>query len=330
MEFKDYYGALGVRKDASAAAIKRAYRKLARTHHPDVNPGDAEAERRFKEVNEANEVLGDPEKRRKYDELGTNWRMYEQAGPGGASPFAGGSPFRAQWSTGAGGGVHTMSPEQAEELFGGARPFSDFFQEFFAGGAAAGASPTPVARPGRDVEHPTALTLEEVYAGTTRRLSLSGDGRTRRVEVKIPAGVGDGSRVRVAGEGEPGALGGAPGDLFLRVRQRPHATFTRRKQDLHVGVAVPVTTAALGGSVRVPRLQGTALALKIPAATQSGQVFRLKGHGMPALGKTRPGGDLYATVSVRVPEQLTASQRRHYEALAALETEPSPEPTNGG
>ena len=321
MEFKDYYAALGVKKNASATAIKRAYRKLARTHHPDVNPGDPKAEQRFKEINEAHEVLGDPEKRRKYDELGANWRMYEQAG-GGASPFASGSPFSAQWSAGR-SGVHTMSPEEAEDLFG----FSDFFQEFFSGGGPRGASRPPVARRGRDVEHQIALTLEEAYAGTTRRLSLTAGDRTRRVEVKIPAGVGDGSRVRVAGEGEPGVSGAAAGDLFLRVRQSPHAIFTRRGQDLHVGVAIPVTTAALGGSVPVPRLQGTPLTLKIPAATQSAQVFRLKGHGMPALGKTRPGGDLYATVSVRVPDQLTESQRRHYEALAALETASAP--TNG-
>ena len=320
MDFKDYYAALGVPKSASAAEIKRAYRKLARTHHPDVNPGDLAAERRFKEINEANEVLGDPEKRRKYDELGANWRMYEQAGPGGGSPFARGSPFGAPWSTGGGaGGVHTMSAEEAEDLFGGASPFSDFFQQFFSGGAPGGASRGGVVRRGRDVEHPITLTLEEAHDGTTRRLSLRTDGRTRRVQVKIPTGVRDGSRVRLAGKGEPGTGGAAPGDLFLRVRQTPHATFTRRGQDLHVDVAVPVTTAVLGGDVPVPRLCGTALALKIPAATQSGQVFRLKGHGMPALGKTRAGGDLFATVSVRVPEQLTGSQRQHYEALAALD-----------
>ena len=307
MDFKDYYAALGVQKSASPAEIKRAYRKLARTHHPDVNSGDLAAERRFKEINEAHEVLGDPEKRRKYDELGANWRMYEQAGPGGGSPFAGGSPFSAQWSRGGSGGVHTMSPEEAEDLFGGASPFSDFFQQFF------------VARRGRDIEQPITLTLEEAHDGTTRRLRLRTDGRTRRVEVKIPPGVRDGSRVRLVGKGEPGTGGAAAGDLFLRVRQTPHATFTRRGQDLHVGVAVPVTTAVLGGNVPVPRLCGMPLALKIPAATQSGQVFRLKGHGMPALGKTRARGDLLATVSVRVPEQLTASQRQHYEALAALD-----------
>ena len=308
MDFKDYYAALGVPKSASPAEIKRAYRKLARTHHPDVNSGDRAAERRFKEINEAHEVLGDQEKRRKYDELGANWRKYEQAGPGG-SPFAGGSPFSAQWSTGGGSHeVHTISPEEAEDLFGGSSPFSDFFQQFFS------------ARRGRDIEQPITLTLEEAHAGTTRRLRLRPDGRIRRVEVKIPPGVRDGSRVRLVGKGEPGTGGAAAGDLFLRVRQTPHATFTRRGQDLHVGVTVMVTTAVLGGTVSVPRVCGTPLALKIPAATQSGQVFRLKGHGMPALRKTRAGGDLFATVSVRVPEQLTASQRQHYEALAALDT----------
>ncbi|MCH7747651.1 MAG: J domain-containing protein [Acidobacteria bacterium] len=326
MKFKDYYAALGVQKTAKAAEIKRAYRKLARKHHPDVNPGDLAAERRFKEINEAHEVLGDKEKRRKYDDLGATWQMYERAGPGGASPFAGGAPFSAQWSTGGRGGAHTISAEEAEDLFGGVSPFSDFFQEFFSGGAPGGRARASVARRGQDVEHPITLTLEEVYDGTTRRLSLRTGGRLRRVDVKIPAGVRDGARVRVAGEGEPGTGGAAAGDLFLRVRQTPHATFTRRGQDLHVGLAVPVATAALGGRVPVPRLRGTPLTLKIPAATQSGQVFRLKGHGMPASGKARAGGDLYATVSVRVPAQLTVSQRRHYEALAALETAPA---TNG-
>jgi DnaJ-class molecular chaperone len=318
MDFKDYYAALGVEKSASAAEIKRAYRKLARKHHPDVNPGDLAAERRFKEINEANEVLGDPEKRRKYDDLGANWRMYEQAGPSGASPFAPGAPFRAQWSTRGPSGVR-MSSVEAEDLFGGASPFSDFFQEFFSGGAPRDASRGSVARRGRDIEQPISLTLEEVQRGTTRRLRLRTDGRTRRVEVKIPAGISDGARVRVAGEGEPGTDGAAAGDLFLRVRQSSHATFTRRGQDLHVGMAVPVTTAVLGGQVSVPRLGGVPLTLKIPAATQSEQVFRLTGHGLPALRKTQPGGDLYATVSVRVPEELTASQREHYEALAALD-----------
>ena len=319
MEFLDYYTALGVDKGASQDQIKRAYRKLARQHHPDVNPGDAAAERRFKEINEANEVLGDPKKRRKYDELGANWRMYDTAGSGAASGFPGGSPFTTQWSTGGPAGFRTMSAEDADNLFGGASPFSDFFQTFFSGGDPGGGSAGPQSRRGQDIEHPVALTLEEAHDGTPRRLSLKTGDRTRSIDVKIPAGVGNGSRVRVAGEGSPGVRGAMSGDLFLRVRLTPHRVFTRKGQDLHVEVSVPVTTAALGGRVSVPRLRGTPLALKVPAATQSGQVFRLKGHGMPALGTTRAGGDLYARVSVRVPEQLTTSQRQHYEALAALE-----------
>ena len=221
-----------------------------------------------------------------------------------------------------------MSPEELEDLFGGGGSFSDFFQQFFSGGAPGGGAGGGVARRGRDIEHPITLTLEEVHDGTVRRLSLKTEGRSRRVEVKIPAGVGDGARVRVAGKGEPGTLGASAGDLFLRVRQSPHPTFTRRGQDLYIDVAVPVTTAVLGGHVSVPRLGGTPLALKIPAATQSAQVFRLKGHGLPALGKTRVGGDLYATVSVRIPEQLTPSQRRHYEALVSLEAEPAVAPAH--
>ena len=214
-----------------------------------------------------------------------------------------------------------MSPEQAEDLFGGSGAFSDFFETFFSGGGPGGGARQPVARQGRDLEHPITLTLEEVFDGATRGLNLATGGQTRRVDVKIPAGVSEGSRVRVAGEGEPGAHGGPAGDLFLRVHQAPHETFTRQGQDLRVTVGVPVTTAVLGGRVPVPRLRGTALTLKVPAATQSGQVFRLKGRGLPAVGKTRTGGDLYATVAVRVPERLTTPQREHYEALAALETE---------
>ena len=315
MDFKDYYEALGVDKTASQPEIKRAVRKLARKHHPDVNPGDAAAERRFKEINEAHEVLGDPDKRKKYDELGANWKMYEQAGAGGP----GGSPFGARWSTGGSGGFRTMSPEEAEDIFGGGSPFSDFFQEFFSGGAPEPGARRPVRRRGRDVEHPITLSLDEAFAGTSRRLSLETGAGTRRVEVKIPAGVDAGSRVRVAGEGEPGVDGGGPGDLMLRVQLAPHARFTRRGQHLYTDVSVPVTTAVLGGTVGVPRLGGAPLTLKIPTATQGGQVFRLKGHGMPGLGASRAGGDLYATVSIQVPTTLTEDQRKHYEALAVLE-----------
>src|SRR6185436_10615178 len=316
MEFKDYYATLGLDKKASAADIKRAYRRLARKHHPDLNPGDKAAEQKFKDINEANEVLGDPEKRRKYDELGANWRQYEQAeaagrgggrGAPGQGPFGGGFP--------GGGSYLTMTPEEAAEMFGGGGddPFSDFFHTFFGGGfGGGGAQQTTDRRPrrGQDVEHPVDLTLEEVFNGTSRRLRLAHEGGTdRTVEVRIPAGVSDGARVRAAGEGGAGARGGTRGDLFLRVRTQPHARFERRGQDLHVRVSVPITTAVLGGEVAVPTLSGSTLRLKVPEMTGSGRVFRLRGHGLPTVGKPDERGDLYATVDLQIPQSLSQDAR---------------------
>ena len=322
MEFKDYYQTLGLGKTASGKEIKQAYRKLARKHHPDVNPGDKVAEARFKEINEAYEVLGDPEKRKKYDELGANWRQYEQAQQAGQSPFGdirwGGGPGEA-------GGYHTINEEELRDMFGGENPFSDFFQAFFGGGGRpegrrARTSRTARTRAGRDIEEEIELSLEEAMQGAMRRLSVKQEGHTRTVDVRIPAGVNDGSRVRVPGEGEHGASGGRAGDLYLRVRLRVDPRFERRGRDLHIHVAVPLTTAVLGGEADVPAVGERPLRLKIPAMTQNGQVFRLKGHGMPAVGKPTERGDLYATVSVVLPKQLSDDQRRHYEALARLES----------
>jgi curved DNA-binding protein len=336
MEFKDYYQTLGIPKTAPAKDIKQAYRKLARKHHPDVNPGDKSAETRFKEINEAYEVLGDPEKRRKYDELGANWRMYEQAQqqgqawPGGA-PFGGGGPGGfgeggGPWTInmgGAGGGYRTMSEEEMHELFGNEDPFSDFFKTFFGGGGpqeAGRGRQTRASRShkGRDIEHDVELTLEEAYHGAMRRISIKQGGHARSVDVRIPAGVKDGSRVRAAGEGESGSNGGMAGDLYLRVRLKPHPVFERRGNDLHAKVTVPVTTAVLGGEAQVPTISGS-VRLKIPETTQTGQVFRLKGHGMPAIGKPEERGDLYATIDIQLPRSLTKDQRQHYEALSKLE-----------
>jgi DnaJ-class molecular chaperone len=327
MEFKDYYQTLGVSKTASDKEIKQAYRKLARKHHPDVNPGDKTAEARFKEINEAYEVLGDPDKRKKYDELGANWRMYEQAQQqgagfgGGANPFSGGA-----WNINMGGpgGYRTMTEEEMHELFGNEDPFSDFFRTFFGGGGPregagrARQGRAPRTQKGRDIEHEVELTLEEAYHGATRRISIKQGGHARSVDVRIPVGVKDGSRVRAAGEGESGSNGGASGDLYLRVRIRPHPVFERKGTDLHTTVAVPVTTAVLGGEAQVPTITGS-VRLKIPETTQSGQVFRLKGHGMPTVGKPDDRGDLYATVDVQLPRALSREQRSLYEGLAKLE-----------
>jgi DnaJ-class molecular chaperone len=320
MEFKDYYATLGVPKTASEKEIKQAFRKLARKYHPDVNPGDKAAEARFKEVNEANEVLADPEKRKKYDELGANWKMYEQAqARGGAGA---GSPFGGQWTYApGGGGFRPMSEDEVAEMFGGDEsPFSDFFRTFF-GGAAPGSGQrrarAPQREPGRDVEHEIELDLEDALRGTVQRLGIQHDGHHRTVEVRIPAGVTEGSRVRVSGEGERGSGSAPSGDLYLRVRLRPHARFDRKGRDLYTKVRVPVTTAVLGGEVDVDTLAGKSLRLKIPPTTQNGQVFRLRGHGLPTTKADAAGGDLYATVDVALPQSLTDEERTHYEALAA-------------
>ena len=335
MEFKDYYQTLGVAKAATGKEIKQAFRKLARKFHPDVNPGDKTAESKFKEINEAYEVLGDSDKRRKYDELGANWRMYEHAQqqgqgfPGGAPFGFGGGPGGGQdaWTInmgGAGGGYRTMTEEEMQDLFGNEDPFSDFFKTFFGGGGPREGGPrargarAPRTQKGRDIEHPVELTLEEAYHGATRRISIKEGGHARSVDVRIPVGVKDGSRVRAAGEGAAGANGGGSGDLYLRVQVKPHPVFERKGADLQTKVAVPVTTAVLGGEAQVPTITGS-VRLKIPEGTQNGQVFRLKGHGMPQVGKPDDRGDLYATVEVQLPRALTREQREHYESLQKLE-----------
>ena len=324
MEFKDYYATLGVPKTASQKELKQAYRKLARKHHPDVNPGDKAAEGRFKELNEAYEVLSDPDKRRKYDELGANWRMYEQAQQSGD---AGGAPFGGGWSvnpggSGGSGGYRTMTEEEMRDLFGEADPFSDFFHTFFGGADAPGRrtrQTRPRAQKGGDLEQTVELSLEDAFHGAMRRLAIKQDGHARTVDVRIPPGVGEGSRVRIAGEGGRGSGGAASGDIYLRVHVKPHPAFERRGADLYTKVAVPVTTAVLGGEAQVTTLDGRPLRLKIPPGTQNGQIFRLKGHGMPKVGKSDERGDLYATVEIQVPAHLSPEERSHYEALAQLE-----------
>ena len=334
MEFKDYYATLGVAKTATDKEIKQAYRKLARKHHPDVNPNDKGAETKFKEINEANEVLGDSEKRRKYDELGTNWRQYEQAQQHG-QPFPGGSPFGAGGSGGEGGawtinmggpaGGRSMSEDEMRDMFGGSGgedPFSDFFRTFFGGsggGEGRGRGRAPRSQKGRDIESEAELTLEEAYHGAMRRISITLGGHARSIDVRIPAGVKDGSRVRASGEGEAGSSGGASGDLYLRVRLKPHPVFERKGDDLYVKVALPVTAAVLGGEAQVPTITGS-VRLKVPETTQPGQIFRLKGHGMPHVGKSDTKGDLYATIDIQLPRSLSKEQRDTWETVKQSET----------
>jgi curved DNA-binding protein len=314
MEYKDYYKILGVDKKATEKEIKAAYRKLARKYHPDVNPNDPKAEDRFKEINEAHEVLSDSEKRVKYDQLGADWQRWQQAG-GRPGDFNWG-----QWTTEPGGGrVHVRygSPEDLEDLFGGGSPFSDFFTSIFGGmGGSGGRRPTggfeyrPRPQAGEDFEHEVEISLAEAHHGTTRLLTKDG----RRLEVKIPAGAKTGTRVRMRGEGGTGVAGGQAGDLYLKVKVAPDPRFERKEDDLYVTVPVDLYTAVLGGEVRVPTLTGEAN-LKIPAGSQNGQSFRLRDKGMPKLGKASEHGDLYARLDVRLPTKLTPRQRELFEQL---------------
>jgi curved DNA-binding protein len=331
---------LGVPKTASEKEIRSAYRKLARQHHPDVNPGNPEAEATFKRINEAYEVLSDPEKRKKYDQLGARWREYESYERAQAAAAAAGQPqqpfnfddIAGGGPAGGGGGARyeyrSVSPEDLEDLYGTDRPFSDFFETFFgrAGGAAAGEGRAP--RPGRgyDFEYPVEVTLAEALRGATRTLELQQpDGSSRRLEVKIPAGVADGSRVRIAGQGAPGRAGGPAGDLYLVTSVAPDARFEREGDDLRTRVSAPLTTMLLGGEVHVPTPDGRRLALKIPAETQDGRVFRLRGQGMPHLGRAAQRGDLHAEIHAHLPERLSARERELLESFAhAHDEEESP------
>ena len=309
MEYKDYYKTLGVDKGANEKEIKTAYRKLARQYHPDMNPGNKQAEARFKEINEANEVLCDPDKRQKYDRLGSNWQAYERSGQD-PSGFDWG-----QWTAGGPGGARTrVEYGDINDMFGQGA-FSDFFQSVFGGaaGQAGRAAPSRSAR-GRDAEHPVEITLEEAFQGTQRVLSID----NRRIEVKIPAGVRTGSRVRVAGEGGPGMNGAPAGDLFLVVQVQPHAVFQRDGDDLQCEAPVSLYTAILGGEMAVTTLTGKA-SLRIPAGTQSGQTFRLRGQGMPHLRDPQKRGNLLVKAQVRLPKQLSERERQLFQELADLE-----------
>ncbi len=312
MEYRDYYQTLGVSKDASEKEIKRAFRKLAREYHPDVNPGDAQAEERFKAINEAHEVLSDPEKRAKYDQLGSAWQDWDRQG-GRPGDFNWG-----QWATGAPGGqgFRYTTAEDLGDLFGGGNPFSDFFSQIFGGmGGGARASSSgfryqPRSQRGQDYEQEVEISLREAHQGTTRVLQKDG----RRLEVKVPPGAQTGTRVRMSGEGGPGAAGGATGDLYLRVRVLPDPQFERKDDDVHVTASVDLYTAVLGGKIRIPTLTGFVM-LTIPAGTQNGRTFRLRGKGMPRLRQPDQHGDLYAKIDIQLPTNLTSRQRELFEEL---------------
>jgi curved DNA-binding protein len=310
VQFRDYYETLGVSKTASEDEIKSAFRKLARKYHPDVAKDKAAAEEKFKQINEAYEVLSDPEKRRKYDELGANWNQ-----PGGFQPppgSRGAPPGGFEWAGGDGG---------VEFEFGGTG-FSDFFETFFGGGRGRSAfggfgQRTATAERGSDVEADIMVTLEEALQGSTRQVSLrrAGANKVETYQVKIPRGVHEGQRIRLAGQGEAGAAGGKSGDLFLRVRLAKHPEFSIEGSDLVHEVKIEPWQAVLGDNLEVPTLDGS-VRLKVPAGSQGGQRFRLRGRGLPNASGTR--GDLYVEVQIRVPKKLGEREHEIWQQLADL------------
>jgi DnaJ-class molecular chaperone len=329
---KDYYAALGVKRDASQKEIKAAFRKLARKYHPDVNPGGKAAEERFKAINEAHDVLSDPEKRAKYDRYGENWQQAEAF-----------EKARAAHGNGGPGGYSETFTFDINDLLrrqggrggsAGGFDFADMLGGIFSGGRPRG----PMR--GQNIEYATEISLEEAYHGTTRVLHLQGEEpchtcggsgeiagatchncqgqgavlKSRTLEVKIPAGASDGTRVRIAGEGAYGHGGGPRGDVHVVVRVRPHPRFERKGDDLTEEVAVPVEDAVLGGEVEVLTIAGKRIAMKVPPLTQNGTSIKLKGLGMPSLDR-KTHGDLYAKVRIVIPEKLTDRQRQLFEQL---------------
>ena len=322
---RDFYEALGIARTATEKDLRAAYRKLARKFHPDVNPNDKAAEARFKEVNNAYEVLSDPEKRKKYDKYGERWEMADQM----------------EEAQRRGGGTGGFRGAQGAEAFG---DFGSIFDNLFRR-ERGGPRGAPGNRRGQDIETPVEVSLEEAFKGTARTVNLQspeacttcgGTGevagaichncegmgtvvRPRRLEVRIPAGVKTGSRVRIAGEGRPGSGKGSPGDLYLVVTVLPHRNFERKGDDIVTEVEVPLLDAILGGEVTVPMLEGR-VALRIPELTQNGRQIRLTGKGMPVLGAAEQRGDLYVKVRVQLPESLSPEERAHFEAIRESRT----------
>ncbi len=321
MEYKDYYKILGVDRNASEQDIKRAYRRLARQLHPDVNPNNKQAEEKFKEINEAYEVLGDSEKREKYNQLGANWQQWQRMG---RDP----NQFNwSQWFSGAPGGTRVEWNGDLGDLFGGggggAGVFSDFFRTIFGG-----ASSTRHSRRtedlfrrtgnqrtlrGQDTTTTAEITLEEAFHGAIRVMERNG----RRIRVKIPPGARDGSKVRVAGQGNPGYGGDAPGDLYLNITVKAHPVFEREQDNLRCDVNVDLYTAVLGGQAQVSTLNSD-VSLKIPAGANSGTTFRLRGKGMPNPRNPQRRGDLFATIQIHIPQELGPRERELFEELASL------------
>ena len=298
MEYRDYYNILGVPRSASADEIKSAYRKLAMQYHPDRNPGDKHAEDSFKEINEAYQVLSDPKKRTRYDQLGESYSQAQQNGQSDNFDWS-------RWTAGQGGQEVNLN-----DLFGGEGAFSDFFNSIFGGMNVGQAVRGRTSRRATPIQQPVTISLKEAFAGTTRMLQIG----KRRVQVSLPAGARTGTKIRVPAAGSPGS-DGSSSDLYLILDVSADPVFEREGNDLHTHVTIDVFKAMLGGEVEVKTMSGKVL-LTIPAGTQPEQVFRVAGRGMPQLKRLEVKGDLYVHVKVQIPRQLSSRQKSLLEEAA--------------
>ena len=304
MEYKDYYKTLGVDKKATDGEIKKAYRKLAVQYHPDKNPGNKEAEDKFKLINEAHEVLGDPEKRKKYDELGENWNKFGQQGAG-------------DWSSGFGGAAGSRRGQQYQgdfkDLFGEGNGFSDFFETFFGRGGGKRSGQQSHFK-GQDYEAEMDISLEEAFQGTGRIINVG----TEKLRITVKPGAYDGQLLRIKGKGAVGSSNQHRGDLYVRVRIRENDFFLRKGDDLYMTQPVDLYSAVLGGDVLVKSISGT-VKMKLPSGTQNGKTFRIKGKGMPVYDKSEQFGDLYVQIEVALPKTLGKEEKQLFEQLKQLQ-----------
>lgn len=307
MAAKDYYKILGIEKNATPEQIKKAFRKLALKFHPDKNKGDKGAEEKFKEVNEANSVLIDPEKRKLYDQYGEHWEQAQQGGAAGSRP--GGATGRQRQ-----GGQQPPFSFDASDFENDDR-FEDLFSQFF-GGAQGGRGRAPRTRNGADMEAEVQISLEDAFGGITRMLSLGNSAEQYRLTLK--KGVREGQQFRLRGKGHPGVNGGKTGDLMLNIRIAPHPRYTRTGNDLRCKQSVDLVTAVLGGKTRIQTLHGEKI-MTLQPGTQYGAVLRMRGLGMPVYDSPETYGDLYVEIQVDIPRQLSAEEHELFSKLASLQ-----------
>lgn len=308
MEFKDYYKTLGVSKNASQDEIKKAYKKLILKYHPDKNPGDKEAENKFKEVGEAYEVLSDPEKRKKYDNLGSSWNNFRQEGRSTedfdwSDWFASQHQRRQKTTTGAG---------DFGDMFGGGG-MSDFFEKIFGGGFTGRSTYRQTPKRGKDYHTDITISLEQAFKGTTVLLGVE----TQKIEVKIRPGITDGQTLKISNKGYPGANGGPRGDLIIKVNVKKHKNVDRKGDDLYVDVPIDLYKAVLGGETRLNTFSGK-INMKIQPETQQGKVVKLSGQGMPKYNLPSQRGDLYVKFIVKIPTGLSEKEKELFKQLKKL------------